>query len=142
MLIKLLYGTYGAKEGDVIVSKTNKSDPFEVEEKRGRRLIDMGYAVQIDAGYPEREDSNAEEGEKEDVPQKETVKSLREYSLEDLKKQAKAMGLSTKGSKQQILERIQAEQDKNKPVEENRDEESGDDSKEEPPVLTPAEPEV
>ena len=36
MLIKILEGTFGALENGVVVAKTSRSAPFEVDEKRGR----------------------------------------------------------------------------------------------------------
>lgn len=146
MLIKLLYGACGVREGDIIVSKTSKSAPFEVEEKRGKQLIAMGYAMEIKTGYSQEREADVEAEEKADGPQEEVVKSLEEYSIQDLRKVAKEMNLSTAGSKQQLLNRIQAADAAKELTEEklemDSEEETMDKSEEEPPALTPAEPEV
>ncbi|NBH27665.1 hypothetical protein D3Z60_18250 [Lachnospiraceae bacterium] len=141
MLIKLLYGTYGAEEEGIIIAKTNKSAPFCVEEKRGRELIASGYAMEIHSMYPP-------ENNKQAIAREEQVKSdakdnMDSYSLQDLRKIAKEMGLSAGGNKQEILDRIKAgEEEKIPAADDALDNKDGGDNMEESLLLTPAEPEA
>lgn len=143
MLIKLLCGTYGAKEGDIIISKTSESAPFEVEEKRGRQLIAMRYAKEIksaadreDAAGEDTKDSG-EETDGKDTADTSEGKGLEDCSIQELRKMAKEKGLLTSGNKVQLIERIVAAgSDMEKP---DMQEEAPE---EEAPVFVPAEPEV
>lgn len=136
MLIKMICGTYGMLDDDIIVAKTNKSAPFEIEEKKGRQLIESGYAEEIKDINVSAEnvdsftmDDNQDGG----------TGNLSDCSLQDLRKQAKEKGLATTGSKQQLIERIQACEN----AEESREDEAAPvQSGEEPPILMPAEPEA
>lgn len=143
MLIKLLCGTYGAREGNVIIAKTSNSEPFEVEEKRAEQMIAAGYARKAgNEGNFITEDSHAKETEEiQPAIKEEDVKDITEYSLQDLRKRAKELGLPITGSKQQIIERIQEAENK-KLSADGQEEENTEDSEEEPPILAPAEPEV
>lgn len=145
MLIKLLCGTYGAKEGDIIISKTSESAPFEVEEKRGRQLIAMGYAREIkSSGHLDEEDAasedtadGGEETDRKEAADTSEGKDLEDCSIQELRKMAKEKGLPTSGNKAQLIERIvTADNDMEKP---DRQEE---DPGEEAPIFEPAEPEV
>lgn len=142
MLIKLLYGTYGAEEEGIIVAKTNKSAPFCVEEKRGRALIASGYAMEIHSMYPPENSKQAVAGE--DQVKSDAKDNMDSYSLQDLRKIAKEMGLSAGGSKQEILDRIRAgeETEKVSVADEAPDNENSGDNMEESLLLTPAEPEA
>lgn len=136
MLIKMLCGTYGAAENETIVAKDKQSAPFEVDDKNGRRLISMGYAVEVTAG------------EKDETPIAADKKPLEEYSYQELKKKAKELGLSTQGTAAALLDRIResmGQTDDRKEPEEDFEEDSEGESGEEgpePPSLEAAEPEV
>lgn len=45
MLIKIIKGTYGHRDGKKIVAKTAKDDPFEVSAEKAERLIRLQVAV-------------------------------------------------------------------------------------------------
>lgn len=91
MLIKMLYGTYGALEGETVVAKSNRSAPFEVGEERAQQLIKAGYAVRAE-GIEKAPCSD--------------IRQIRDYSYQELKKMAKELGLPTSGTKEQLIERI------------------------------------
>lgn len=110
MLIKMLQGTFGAMEKGIVVAKTSRSAPFEVDEKRGRQLIEAGYAREAggDVSVPAPVLDN---GEGEELPEGEAAgvaKELQEYSFNDLRNMAKELGLKAGGSKEQLMERIEA----------------------------------
>lgn len=140
MLIKMLCGTYGALENETVVAKDNQSAPFEVDDKNGRRLISMGYAVEVRPGE-----------KKDETPIVTDEKPLEEYSYQELKKMAKELGLSANGTAAALLDRIresirQPEEDETDGAEpeedsDDVDEASGDDGTK-PPQLEAAEPEV
>lgn len=137
MIIKMLCGTYGAVENEMVVAKDKQSTPFEVDDKNGRRLISMGYAVEVRPGE-----------EKDETPIVADEKPLEEYSYQELKKKAKELGLSTNGTTAVLLDRIresigQTEEDEAVEPEESDDldgDSEGDSP--EPPTLEAAEPEV
>lgn len=127
----MICGTYGMRDGDIIVAKTSSSAPFNVEEAKGRNLIALGYAQEVKDVVPDAKEGNALNAED----------NLTDYSLQDLRKLAKKMGLAATGSKQQLLERILAS--KSDILEESQEDEAAPiQSDEEPPILTPAEPET
>ena len=128
MLIKLLYGTCGAKEDGVIVAKTNKSAPFCVEEKRGKDLIALGYAREVKGAGPEGGNDSE-------------YNSIDNYSIQDLRKMAKELGLSAGGSKAELIDRIM-EAEKNKLSDEGFGQTNEEESSEESFSLNIAEPEV
>ena len=147
MLIKMICGNYGALEGGVVTVKTNQSAPFEVEEKRAMQLIASGYAIQADTIGTRAEpvaEQNADQYEDqyaEVVPEEEL---LEYYSAQELKRKAKDLGLSTAGTKEQLINRIKdhlklMEEDA---ADDNEDrEENAGEKTEAPPTLQPAEPE-
>lgn len=135
MLIKMLCGTFGAIEDGIIVVKTNKSGPFCVEEKRGRELIEAGYAQEVkDTCYPE--DITGVKGAVEDKT------SVDDYSLQELRNMAKEMGLPAGGGKTEIFDRIEMARKKKETVPEDEDIEEADEGAEESPLLKAAEPEA
>ena len=147
MLIKMICGTYGALEEGGVTAKTNRSAPFEVEEEKAMQLIASGYAIQADAigaRFETAKEQNADQHEDqyaEAVPEEELLKY---YSVQELKRKAKNLGLSTAGTKEQLIERIE---DHLKLMEENAadgsedGEENAGEKTEAPPALQPAEPE-
>lgn len=139
MLIKMICGICGLIEEGVVTAKTNQSDPFEIEEKRAMQLIAQGYATPVGVAGEEAEstvDQHTDVG----------MKQLTDYSTQELKKMAKNMGLSTAGTKEQLIERIEAgfklkeENDADNHENYDGEEDAGGDT-EAPPTLQPAEPE-
>lgn len=128
MLIQMICGTFGVREGESVVAKTSRSAPFEVGEEKGKQLILMGYAREV----REHEALPLQVHEKDSQSQ-----SLEDYSIQDLRRMAKGMGLSASGTKKQLIERIQGS-DK-APYE---SQETMAQPNEEPPTLSPAEPEA
>lgn len=45
MLIQIINGTYGYRDGSRVVPKRPGDAPFEVSEERGQKLIDKGVAA-------------------------------------------------------------------------------------------------
>lgn len=135
MLIKMLCGTFGTVEDGIIVAKTNKSGAFCVEEKRGRELIEAGYAQEVkDTCYPE--DITSVKGTVEGKI------SAEDYSLQELRNLAKEMGLPAGGGKAEIFDRIEMARKKKETAPEDEDIEEADEGEAESPLLTAAEPEA
>lgn len=132
MVIRIITDqTYGHLENGIVKPKTKKSEPFQVDDASGKRLIAFGIAKEVAPAPEEPEtpapDTHLDEGQ------------LSEMSINELRALAKDMGLSAGGSKDDIIARIVAE-----PVGIDEDAINGAeaDADEEPPVLEPAEPEV
>ncbi len=152
MLIKMICGTYGSLEDGVVTAKTNQSPPFEVEEKRAMQLIASGYALPAEQKSGQAAGQHAEQKPSTAVAEPAETdaeqKPLADYSYNELKKRAKELGISAAGTKEQLVERIEAALASGKKQdddsgEEPQDDESGEEDagEEAPPMLQPAEPE-
>jgi len=87
-------------------TKDARSGPFEVDEGEGKRLVRMGYAVQT-GSVPERgqqEEAESHGGTGDTVDR--DMESLADLSKKELECMARDMGLSTNGTKEQLVERI------------------------------------
>lgn len=103
MKIRMICGTYGYRGRNGIMEvKNKKSTPFEVEEEEGKRLIQMEYAVEVSSGAVEQD----EEEETEHEESGGLMEELENMSKKELEKVAKDMGLSTAGTKQDLIQRI------------------------------------
>ncbi len=107
MRIRMVCGTYGYRNGDgTMETKDARSGPFEVDEGEGKRLVRMGYAVQT-GSVPERgqqEEAESHGGTGDTVDR--DMESLADLSKKELECMARDMGLSTNGTKEQLVERI------------------------------------
>ncbi len=120
MLIRILQGTFGALENGAVVAKTSQSDPFEVDDVRGRQLIEAGYAKEMGEDVPVSKVSPVsapdEEGRKADFGENvsggeepgSSEKALSEYSFAELRNMAKELGMKADGKREQLEERIAA----------------------------------
>lgn len=129
--------TYGHLENGIVKPKTKKSEPFQVDDANGKRLISLGIAKEVTEAP--KQEYHLDEGQ------------LLEMSINELRALAKDMQLSASGSKAEIVARIVAEpvgieDDAIIPADEIEGEAQEDgaevDADEEPPVLEAAEPEV
>ncbi len=120
MLIKMLQGTFGALENGAVVAKTSQSAPFEVDDVRGRQIVEAGYArevgkdVQVSQALPvqgpkgeERETDFGENVSGGEEPGS-AEKALSEYSFAELRNMAKGLGMKADGKREQLEERIAA----------------------------------
>lgn len=137
MLIKMLCGVCSVVEEGIVTAKTNKSDAFYVEEKRGRELIEAGYAYEVKGTC--HLENNA--GAKDTGRNKATAE---DYSLQELRNMAKEMGLPAGGSKTELFNRIETARGDEETAPEMEDTENADvdEDAEESPLLTAAEPEA
>lgn len=138
MLIKMLCGVCSVVEEGIVTAKTNKSEAFYVEEKRGRELIEAGYAYEVRGTCYSENNSSAGT---EDVGRNKV--SAEDYSLQELRNLAKEMGLPAGGSKTELFNRIEAAKGDEETALEMEDTENADvnEDTEESPLLTAAEPE-
>lgn len=79
MLIKITKGTYGHWDGKMVVAKTTKDEPFELDDEKAKRLVDLGVAI-----YAE------EKMEEEDVEEQ----TLEDMTVAQLKKLADDRGIT------------------------------------------------
>ncbi len=120
MLIKMLKGTFGALENGAVVAKTSQSAPFEVDDVRGRQIIEAGYAKEMGEDVPVSKvlpvSASDEEGRKADSGENvsggeepgSAEKALSEYSFAELRNMAKELGLKADGKRDKLEERIAA----------------------------------
>lgn len=139
MLIKMLCGVCSVIEEGIVIAKTNKSDAFYVEEKRGRELIEAGYAYEVKGTC--HLENNVSAGT-EDAGRNKA--SAEDYSLQELRNLAKEMGLSAGGSKTELFNRIEAAKGDEETALEMEDAENADvdEGTEESLLLTAAKPEA
>ena len=155
--VKIIVGTYGYRKNDTspveLIDKN--SDPIEVPDAEAKRLIGLGIATAVEAkavaptpaAAPESKEAESPEAEVPMVTGHLDAESLKEYSYNDLKKLAKDLGLSAKGSKEELIERIAAAQVQAPATEDDGTGEGGteddgtDADNEEPPVLSAVDPE-
>lgn len=154
MLVRIIIdGNYGHYVNGVIVPKNKNSIPFELEDSKALRLISEGVAEAVNTGdISDDKAAKVPEATSDDkaakvpapntndtsgnIPGSETVPghldggSLEEYNINELRKLAKDLGVSSKGTKKELIERI------------SEVEVSAPEDDEEPPVLQPADPEV
>lgn len=78
MLIKITKGTYGHWDGKMVVAKTAKDEPFELDDEKAKRLVDLGVAIY------------AEEKMEEDVEEQ----TLEDMTVAQLKKLADDRGIT------------------------------------------------
>lgn len=143
MKVKMTSGTYGHhnKNGHLEI-KDSKSAPFELPDEEAVRLINMGRAVESlpAAGQPDMMKAHLEPAQFADMSKK------------DLMKLAEEMGLSSSGSKSELIARItEAEVEVTGTEDEEGKESEDEDGTEsdgmtedggEGPNLTPADPEA
>lgn len=124
MKIRIIRGMYGNRENGRIVEKNPDSPPFEVAEKEGQRLIDLGIATAVE----ERKEEAIEDPEEaETMTGYLTREQMEDMKLEELRIMAESLGLKKNGSRTELIERIM--------------EESVEIEEEEAPELSPADPE-
>lgn len=129
--IRIVSGSYGyMKNGVPPVELIDKdSEPIEVVDTEAERLVNLGVAVyaneELVTGHLDKE-------------------ALADYSMKELQKLAKDMGLKANGSKDELIARITAkevyasEEPDTKDAEDDIPEEPDND---EPPVLDAVDPE-
>lgn len=103
MKVKIICGTYGhrpVKEESRIVRKDSTCPPFDLDDKEAQRLIALGVAEACDVTIvPEGLEDNPDKGN----ISKEQIMGM-EYL--DMKKLAKEWGISGKGNKEELRERL------------------------------------
>lgn len=136
-MIKIKSGTFGYWNGTTVEPKTSKSEPFEIDPKREKELVEMGVAEYVGT---QEEGVDADE-ENEDAPAVKivddveiTVELLEGMKLEALKEFAEPYGVKFEvGMKkadyaQLVFDAIEGEDE----------EEDGEEDGEEPPTFDPA----
>jgi len=70
-MIKIVKGTYGLRVNGLVVPKNKNSEPFEIDPKREKELIDAGIAVAVEA--PKKEEPVEEKVTEVAAPEEEPV---------------------------------------------------------------------
>ncbi|MCM1388080.1 MAG: hypothetical protein NC231_12190 [Bacillus sp. (in: Bacteria)] len=134
MLVKIIRGTYGHrpdKNEPRIVKKDKDSPAFELDDKEALRLIALGVAETSASGkMPETEDIESEQM---------TEKYIMSLEFNDLRKLAKEKGLDSKGTKEELTNRLKAAFLKDDAEEDDAEDVFADDD-EVPPELEAQEP--
>ena len=130
MKIKIVQGTYGyvPQEGMAVELINITHDPIEVSESQGQRLLGLGIAEVVE----EKGQETDSEPEKEKYEKKESEE--KELTFQEMRQLAKQMGISTKGTKEELSARIDEANKKQEKLDAEPDEEQ-------PPMFSPAEPE-
>lgn len=145
MLIRILAGAYGYRPdpGKSYIEKKDKdSEPFEVSDTEGARLIGLGIAEKISVNIEKESDK-----EVVSIIPDDQGDGLEQMPIQKLRKMAKDLGLPADGSKAVLAEKIRnASKDLQKQEEsddqQDEDDESDVSDSEAPPILQAAEPEV
>ncbi len=131
MKVKIIRGIYGYRENGRLVEKNVNSDPVDVSEEEGERLISSGIAKRADAGV--NIDDPAESTEEAVFEEKYLSRQqLEDMTLEELRDLAVENGLKKSGGREALIERIIALYSLDEETEEGE---------EEMPELAPADPE-
>jgi len=110
-LVKIVRGTYGHWDGKAVVAKNAASDPFELDETKAKRIVDLGVAQYVQEA--EKEFQSAEVESECIEPE---VSELEKLTVMELKKIAGEYGIPhEKTSKKAEL--IQAIQNATMPAE-------------------------
>lgn len=109
MLVKIISGVYGYRNGNYIVPITAYDDPIELEDDKAMELIHKGVAervvIQEEESQEETPEDLSDESESSDKV------DLDDMKVTELRKLAKDMGLDSSGSKSELIELIKAVED-------------------------------
>ena len=99
MKVKIIRGIYGYRENGRLVEKNVNSDPVDVSEEEGERLISSGIAKRADAGV--NIDDPAESTEEAVFEEKYLSRQqLEDMTLEELRDLAVENGLKKSGGRE------------------------------------------
>lgn len=114
MKIRITRGIYGFRQDGNVVEKTSSSDPFDVDEEEGNRLISLNVAEKVNPTGMLKELTTNEE--LPPYPDEETdifsqmgsisKKSLKGMRKEDLLEFAEALGIENTRNKEELVERL------------------------------------
>lgn len=110
---------------------TEKDGPISVSDDEAARLVNLGVAVY----------ANEEAGTENLITGHLDAEQFADWSMKDLQKLAKDMGLKANGSKEELIARITAEEVQASAEPDIEEPETEEADAEEPPVLEAADPE-
>lgn len=105
MLVKIISGVYGYRNGNYIIPVTAYDDPIELEDDKAMELIHKGVAKRVETQEEETPEDLSDESESSDKV------DLEDMKVPELRKIAKDMGLDSSGSKAELIELIKAVED-------------------------------
>lgn len=138
MMIKIVNGYYGHRNGRIVELKDTNSPAFDLEESEARRIIGLGIAKAVDSVSVSENEPNAQEyceSDSDVATGSLSADELSELPYQKLKQICKERGIPADGRKEELIAKLTA-----------ADEELQDDHEEETveegaPELMPAEPE-
>ncbi|MCM1040429.1 MAG: hypothetical protein NC434_14015 [Ruminococcus sp.] len=107
MLVKIIRGTYGYRPNpdEVRVVRKDSHDPaFELDDKEAKRLISLGVAEKCSPVMSPDSKDNLNPPDT-GLPEM-TAEDIESMEFNNLRKAAKAYGLDTKGSKEDLIMRL------------------------------------
>ncbi len=106
--VKIVRGTYGHWNGKAVVAKNSDSEPFELDEKKAQRIVDLGVAQ-----YVQKEKALKAEGQPAEVESKimePDISELEKMTVMELKKIAGEYGIPYEktSKKAELIQAIQS----------------------------------
>lgn len=136
MMIKIVNGYYGHRNGRIVELKDTNSPTFDLEESEARRIIGLGIAKAVDS-VSENEPSTQECCKSDSGRDTGSLSAdeLSELPYQKLKQICKERGIPADGKKEELIAKLTATD------EELQDDHEEEVVEEEAPALIPAEPE-
>lgn len=108
-MIKIVKGIYGYRNHEgVIEPKNTTSSPFSLTGEKEAELVRKGIAVYV-GGLPDAEPDEDSHGDTSPVENAEDIQenvNVWDMDYNDLQRYAKELGVSAKGTKTELIERI------------------------------------
>lgn len=108
-MIKIVKGIYGYRgTNGFIEPKDAKSDPFSLTSEKEEELVRKGIAVYVDENpvATSQQDDSEYVDHDEETAEMQNEPNIWDMDYNELKSYAKELGLSAKGSKEELQERI------------------------------------
>lgn len=102
MLVKMICGTYGYRDGKgILIPKDKEAGEFEVTEAEAERLIDSGRAVKVENELDCRLENQG------GLPDPcSATEQFEKMGIKEIRQIAKDMGIPNTGSKEELVKRI------------------------------------
>lgn len=108
-MIKIIKGCYGYNNGNSIIPKSSKDEPFECDEKEEARLVKLGVAAYV--GTPKTEET---EGEAQLYTPETKLAELKEIAKEKGATDEDLKPLNSKAKVIELIEKLLADAEETK----------------------------
>lgn len=109
MIVKIISGVYGYRNGNYIVPVTADDEPIELEDDKAMELINKRVAIRVET-HEEKLQEETQEDLSDESESSDKV-DLEDMKVSELRKLAKDMGLDSSGSKAELIELIKSVED-------------------------------